>query len=367
MQTKLDSTFALTWLTFSQLSEFSATQWSMWLEQHKITPSQCNILSSGELKDLGIADKTRKKWESAKLTALSVLDFLVTNEHVDLITFDDIRYPESLKILSHPPCVLFVKGPSATLQQPQLSIVGSRHASPNGKRITENFAQELASMGIVITSGLARGIDSCAHKGAIVSKNGRTIAVLGCGIDICYPKYNQPLFDEILAHNGTIISEFLPNTPPRPHHFPQRNRIVAALSRGVLMVEAKIRSGSLITCNLAADLGKDVFAIPGNINQPLSEGGNWLIQQGAKLVTCTKDILDEWQCDYHQLELTTSNKKHLASDPILDSVDYDVTSLSDITSRSEMSSSTVLTALLEYELRGLIAAVPGGYLKLRGK
>lgn len=367
MRTKLDSTLALTWLMFSQLSEFSATQWLMWLEQYQLIPNQCNTLSFSELKGLGVPDKTREKWESAKLKALRVLDFLVTNERIDLITFDDTRYPESLKILSHPPCVLFVQGPSATLPQPQLAIVGSRHASTNGKRITENFAQELASMGIAITSGLARGIDSCAHKGAIASKNGLTIAVLGCGIDICYPKYNQPLFDEILGNNGTIISEFLPSTPPRPHHFPQRNRIVAALSKGVLMVEAKIRSGSLITCNLAADLGKDVFAIPGNINQPLSEGGNWLIQQGAKLVTCTKDILDEWQCDYNQLELNMSNKKHLASDPILDSVDYDVTSLSDITSRSEMSSSTVLTALLEYELQGLIAAVPGGYLKLRGK
>lgn len=367
MQTQTDSSLLYTWLMLSQMPGFSATQWSDWLDKHNVTQCQFSSLSQTECKDLGLAEKVLTRWESAKQIAHRTVEFLTKNEQVELIVYNDKRYPESLHILSHPPCVLFVKGHYANLNQPQLAIVGSRHASPNGRRITESFATELASNGIVITSGLARGIDSCAHKGAMAAENGRTIAVLGSGIDICYPQYNQPLLDDILANNGTIISEFLPNTPPRPHHFPQRNRIVAALSRGVLMVEAKIRSGSLITCNLAADLGKDVFAVPGNINHPLSEGGNWLIQQGAKLVTSTKDILDEWQCDYQQLEFTISDKKHLASNPILDSVDYDVTSLSDITLRSGMSSSTVLTELLEYELQGLIAAVPGGYLKLRGK
>ena len=362
-----DTSTFYSWLVLSHFSSVSAKDWVIFFDQNQLTPSMFLELSSEDWMGLGVAQKVIERRSRAERAANSALEFINQCNKTSVITYTSEYYPARLAALAHPPCTLFVQGQIANLNALQIAMVGSRHASINGKRTTEMLARDLAAHGIAVTSGLAKGIDTSAHRGALQHKNGKTVAVLGCGIDICYPKYNQPLFDEIIDRSGSIVSEFLPGTPPRPHHFPQRNRIVAALTEGVVVVEAKIRSGSLITCNLAADLGKEVFAVPGNINHPLSEGGNWLIQQGAKLITCAYDVLEELKLVVQPTLLTENAKKHLASDPILDSVDYDVTHLNDIIKRSKLSSNDVLTALLEYELRGLIAAVPGGYLKLRGK
>lgn len=357
----------MSWLKLSQLSSIKPSEWIQLCEQHSLTVVQLCNLSLDEWLGIGVAPAIVGKRSKASYLASQAVEFLSKNPDIHCTYYGARDYPQSLCFLSHPPAVLFIKGSGDNLHDRQLAIVGSRHASVNGQHTAKSIAQEIAEQGIVITSGLARGIDSQAHLGALNAHNGRTIAVLGCGIDICYPKYNQGLFDEIVGRNGTIVSEFLPGSPPKAHHFPCRNRIVAMLSTGVLLVEAKIRSGSLITCNLAADMGKDVFAVPGNINHPLSEGAHWLIQQGAKLITSSADILNEFNVCTVIEEKPDSKRKHLEIDPILDSVDYDVTSLSEIIKRSKLSSSDVLTALLEHELQGLITAVPGGYLKLKGE
>jgi DNA processing protein len=353
------------WLLLGQLSILPPQEWLSVCEQHGFSVEQFVELSNSDWKQIGISESAITKRDNLQKQVERAMSVLEKDSRLQCISYDHCLYPDKLKLLSHPPAALFVLGDTKKLTETQIAIVGSRHATANGANITQSIASQLTDNDFIVTSGLARGIDSSAHRGAMTK--GHTIAVLGCGVDVCYPKYNQSLYQKILDCDGAIVSEFLPGTPPRPYHFPQRNRIVAALSDGVLVVEAKIRSGSLITANLAADLGKEVFAVPGNINHPLSEGVNWLIQQGAKLVTSYKDILEEFGILPEMTKTSTDTKKPLARDPILDSVDYDVTSLTSITKRSKLSSQAVLTALLEYELRGLVAAVPGGYLKLRGK
>jgi len=258
------------------------------------------------------------------------------------------------------------------VQCPQIAIVGSRHASHQGKRIATDFAEQLASNHLVVTSGLAAGIDSAAHIGGIVSFGG-TIAVMGTGPDKVYPPKNAPLLRQILEAGGACITEFFPGVSAKAWHFPRRNRIIAAMTLGTLVIEAKIKSGTLITANLAADMGREVFAVPGSIYHAYSEGCHWLIQQGAKLVTCIDDIFEEIAVPPNdnirvgEKFSEKSNVNDLATDKLLDSVDYDITAIDVIAQRYASPVDEVMAALLEYELRGLVAAVPGGYIKLRGK
>ncbi|MFC3094209.1 DNA-protecting protein DprA [Alteromonas sediminis] len=355
----------LAWLLASKLTALKAPEWKQLCESVGKPMGKLFLTSEAAWQEYGLPPALLAKMRDVSNHCETVLNKTQRNG-IQCITFDDPLYPIHLKQLACPPCVLFVLGDAEKLQTTQMSIVGSRHASQNGCRIASQIAEELSDNAIIVTSGLARGIDAAAHEGAFY--NGNTLAVLGTGVDVCYPKYNRPLYNRILENGGAVVSEFFPGTPPRAHHFPCRNRIVAGLSKGVLVIEAKIRSGSLITANLAADMGKDVFAVPGNINNPLSEGVNWLIQQGAKLVTQTSDIIEELGF-FEEVPIAPKKtvQKHLASDPILDSVDYDVTSVDDITKRSKLPIQELMAALLEYELRGIVAAVPGGYIKLRGK
>lgn len=289
-----------------------------------------------------------------------------------IVTFGCELYPERLKLLSNPPLVLFVLGNVRALSLPQLAIVGSRRASHQGKRIATEFAQTLANNGITVTSGLASGIDAAAHTGGLVCDGG-TVAVMGTGPDIIYPPRNSPLHSQIIKSGGACITEFFPGVSAKPWHFPRRNRIIAAMSLGTLVIEAKIKSGTLITANLAADMGREVFAVPGSIFHAYSEGCHWLIQQGAKLVTCVDDIFDEIVVSTGESECQSkalskkSEVNNLATDKLLDSVDYDITAIDVIAQRCTSPVNEVMASLLEYELRGLVAAVPGGYIKLRGK
>ncbi|WP_394222117.1 DNA-processing protein DprA [Alteromonas gracilis] len=293
-----------------------------------------------------------------------------SNRHI--ITLSSPYYPQLLKQLDSPPLVLFATGDKQLLQKPQLAIVGSRRASLQGKRIANDIAFGLSSSGIAVTSGLAMGIDSAAHQGAMSGSTG-TVAVMGTGPDKIYPTKNSKLYDLINSEGGVTITEFFPGQGPKPWHFPRRNRIIAALSLGTLVVEAKIKSGTLITANLAADMGREVFAVPGSIFHAYSEGCHWLIQQGAKLVTNINDILVEIGVQPAQISLQVdeqnekSTANSLATDKLLASVDYDITAIDVIAQRNAISVSQAMASLLEYELRGLVAAVPGGYVKLRGK
>ncbi len=293
------------------------------------------------------------------------------NHQQYIVTIEDDAYPALLKQISSPPLVLFAHGDITLLMRHQIAIVGCRSPSHYGRSAAYDMAEQLARKGIVITSGLALGIDACAHRGAM--SVGNTIAVLGCGIDRIYPKRHSAIYEQMLSDGNLLISEFSPGTPAKAEHFPRRNRIVSGLSLGVLVIEAAIKSGSLITVRCALEQNREVFALPGNIHQIQSEGCHFLIQQGAKLVTCSEHILDEFQ----SLNLTQvpssievgkkSPISPLATSRLLDSVDFDVTPIDIITERSELPVQEVLAALLEYELRGFVASTAGGYVKLRGK
>ncbi|HAK88932.1 MAG: DNA protecting protein DprA [Nitrospirae bacterium GWB2_47_37] len=210
---------------------------------------------------------------------------------IRIIKYTDGEYPENLRQIEDSPVLLYCKGRLEKEDRYAIAIVGSRNMTPYGQKIAESIASGLASYGLTIVSGMARGIDTCSHKGALKAK-GRSIAVLGNGLDNPYPPENAALFDE-LSNNGCVISEFPPGTPPNRENFPQRNRLISGLSLGVLVVEATVKSGSLITAGHALEQGKEIFAVPGSITSGNSEGTNALIKKGAKLVQKADDILEE--------------------------------------------------------------------------
>ncbi|GHE96418.1 DNA-processing protein DprA [Thalassotalea profundi] len=295
--------------------------------------------------------------------------------HASIITFDDPKYPLLLKEIYDPPLVLFVKGNSDNLTKNQIALVGSRNASIQGRETAQRFAQELAEHGAVITSGLALGIDAAAHKGAL-HVSAPTIAVVATGIDKIYPSRHRNLQQQILATHGTIVSEFLPGTPPKTGHFPKRNRIISGMSYGVVVVEAEIKSGSLITARSALDQNREVFAIPGSIYHQNALGCHWLIKQGAKLVDQIADIKEEIGfLQENSLNLSRNKEKDkeskkscnqdLCNDSLLASVGYEITPVDIVVSRSKLPTDVVLTRLTMLELRGLVSAVPGGYLKIK--
>ncbi|WP_165000322.1 DNA-processing protein DprA [Anaerophilus nitritogenes] len=229
-----------------------------------------------ENKDLSMISQWREKMEQYK---------------IDVIIKNDKEYPKDLKYIYNAPYLLFKRGNILDEDTNAVAIVGARKASAYGKYVAYHLAKELAKRKITVVSGMAYGVDTMAHKGAL-EHGGRTIAVLGCGLNICYPKTNQKLMLEI-EKNGAVLSEYVVDTEPLSQHFPARNRIISGISKGLIVVEAGIKSGSLISAELALEQGKEVFAVPGNINNPLSEGTNKLIQQGAKLVINIEDVLEE--------------------------------------------------------------------------
>jgi DNA processing protein len=209
-----------------------------------------------------------------------------------LVTWDEPHYPHLLREIYDPPPLLYVRGNIELLDRHAISVVGARRPTPYGNQMAERLGRDLAARGLVIVSGLARGIDACAHRGALSTPAGTTIGVLGCGIDVVYPKENKKLFDE-MEKRGAIISEFPLGTFPGSQNFPIRNRVIAGMSLGVVCVEGAQYSGSLITSRLAMEFSREVFGVPGNVTQPTSFGPNQLIKQGAKLVTSWEDVVEE--------------------------------------------------------------------------
>ena len=277
-----------------------------------------------------------------------------TDQHI--LTLADSSYPQSLLEIPDPPSVLYVRGNPAMLQKRGLAIVGSRNATPQGLQTAENFARTLAARGLSIISGLALGIDAAAHRGALAA-DGETIAVIGTGADRIYPARNKDLALAI-AERGTIVSEFPLGTPAIAANFPRRNRIISGLSRGVLVVEAAPDSGSLITARLAAEQGREVFAIPGSIHSPVARGCHKLIRQGAKLVETALDILEEfggsWEpADALEPALSTSEN------PILRILGHHPFSLDDLVERTGLTADQLLTELLTLEFAGIVSTMPG--------
>ncbi|WP_440877407.1 DNA-processing protein DprA [Thalassotalea sp. PLHSN55] len=296
----------------------------------------------------------------------------------EIITFDDQHYPQLLKEIYDPPLILFAKGNIRLFNSHQLAVVGSRYASVGGRENAQRFSKQLAQAGLTITSGLALGIDAYAHKGALSS--GKTVAVVATGLDRVYPSRHKALVKSLLDAGGLIVSEFPPGTLPKPGHFPKRNRIISGMSLGVLVVEATIKSGSLITARCAIEQNREVFAIPGSVANEQVKGCHWLIKQGAKLVDCSADIIEELESmsisglhfNYQQNfegvatdKIVKSEKQDLCIDSLLASVGYEITPIDAVVSRSKLPTDVVLTRLMMLELQGLVSAVPGGYLRLK--
>jgi DNA processing protein len=286
-----------------------------------------------------------------------------------LLACSDAGYPAQLAALPDAPLALFVLGDAALLRQPQVAIVGSRQPTAAGQRIAAQMAQQLCAAGLVITSGLARGIDAAAHAAALACE-GRTIAVCGTGLDQCYPAANQPLFERI-CRQGAVVSEFPPGTQPRAHHFPRRNRIIAGLSRGVAVIEAAAGSGSLITANRAIEQGREVFAVPGSPLNPLAAGCLALIREGAHLVRDATDILAEISISIEgkilpnqglvQPSQAIGSLRVLDKDyeMLLDALGFEPATIDDLVDRTGLAAGVVASMMLILELDGRVEARPG--------
>lgn len=315
-----------------------------------------------ELQDSSILEKA-----NAEIERLEKLN-------AEVITLEDDAYPQLLREIHDPPIALYVRGdlPKA-LERPALAVVGSRRCSTYGVNVAESLSRDLAAHGLTIVSGLARGIDAAAHRGALES-NGQTIAVVGTGLETTYPKEHKKLEEQIIA-SGAVVSEFPLGTPPLPQNFPYRNRILSGLCFGVLIVEASEHSGSLITARLANEQGREVFAVPGNITSQTSFGPNYLIKDGAKLVQIWRDVVDELPREAKEqlfgIERPTTTQSNVQ--PIFEAVDLsdserkilDILS-SDVPAHidqlllsSELSSSDLMTALLGLEMKDRIKQLPG--------
>jgi DNA processing protein len=293
-----------------------------------------------------------------------------------LVSLDDPAYPPRLKEIYDPPLVLYARGNPSVLTQPGVAMVGTRHPTPYGSGMAERLACDLAAQGLVIISGMARGVDTASHRGAISAK-GKTVAVLGTGVDVIYPKENSRLSEQIVALGGAIISEFPLGTSPFPQNFPIRNRIISGMSVGVLVVEAAEYSGTRITARCALEQNRDVFAVPGNVTNKNSWGPNTLIKQGAKLVATWEDVWEDLPAEV-RLALTPASRGEseghdsasLFPDEglpphekrILSLLKADeATHIDEIVEKleTEMSSSEIFAALFELELTGKVRQMPG--------
>lgn len=337
-----------------------------WLELlGSLSPRRLGLLSEGQVLSAETlaraltSDERKPRLTPAEIDA--ALAWAQSPRH-HLITWGDARYPALLREIPDPPLCLFVIGDPAHLSRPQIAVVGSRTPTAGGADNAKAFAQALTEAGLVTTSGLALGIDACAHRGALTA-GGPTVAVAGTGLDRVYPARHRALAHEI-AERGALVSEFMLGTPPRREHFPQRNRVISGLSIGVLVVEAAVHSGSLITARLASEQGREVFAIPGSIHSPLSRGCHALIRQGAKLVESARDVLEELGALASLTGPAHARASLVPAHPLLTHLGYDPVDVDTLIERSGLTPDAVSSILLELELKGMVTVCPGGkYLR----
>ena len=329
------------------------------LEATGILASAAQSLATGKSMELA-------REEMARATAAGV----------EIVTIDDSCYPQQLKQIYDPPLVLYVRGQVEVISQPGIALVGTRHPTPYGSGMAERLACDLASHGLVIISGMARGVDTAGHRGAIAAK-GKTVAVFGTGIDVIYPKENSRLSEQILALGGALISEFPIGTSAFPQNFPIRNRIISGMSVGVLVVEAAEYSGTRITARCALEQNRDVFAVPGNVTNKNSWGPNTLIKQGAKLVATWEDVWEELPTEVRLLLTPATPESQPAGTASLFGEEGELaphekkifallkadesTHIDEIVERLEpdLSSSEIFAALFELELAGKVRQLPG--------
>jgi len=316
-------------------------------------------LSALALSDASIQSLQHPDWSRVDLDLQWASE---PNHHI--LTLSHKNYPPLLKEISVPPPVLFVIGESSLLSWPQIAIVGSRNPSTLGEKTAHSFAASLAKAGLCITSGMALGIDAASHQASLANR-GKTIAVTGTGLDRVYPARHKQLAHNI-SRNGAIISEFVLGSAPKANHFPRRNRIISGLSLGTLVVEAAKRSGSLITARHALEEGREVFAIPGSIHNPLARGCNELIRQGAKLVETAEDILEELNLFVAEVEQdstmpTDASALERTHQNILKFVAYSPTSIDTLVEETGESAEVIASTLLLLELQGYVESAAGGH------
>ena len=346
------------------------------LIQHFGSPQAAYMASLTELESCGVPARVAQAiFAQAALKDAEREVLEIAKADCELIVYDDAAYPPLLKQIPDAPLLLYVRGEVKVLSQYAVAVVGSRRPSAYGSSVAHRLAHDLAQRQMVVVSGLARGVDSAAHRGALEAK-GKTVAVMGSGIDVMYPRENKKLADEI-AKSGAVISEFPLGTGPTPENFPIRNRIISGLSLGVIVVEAAEYSGSLITARLALEQNREVFAVPGNITSAQSFGPNHLIKQGAKLVDQWMDVIEEFTAEVRmQLlpPLETSDGEPMGAQAatlfeasltpdqkaVFETLRADQTSFVDaIVGAAEIPHPRVLAALLELEMNGLIRQLPG--------
>lgn len=295
--------------------------------------------------------------------------WLAEKDH-HLLTLGSPNYPDLLKQIPDPPLLLYIWGNPEVLASTQIAMVGSRNPSAIGTELAYEYASELCKLHITVTSGMALGIDAASHQGALAA-NGQTIGVLGSGLSCIYPSRHRELA-AMISQQGAVVSEFALHAKPIPIRFPRRNRIISGLSLGTLVVEATLRSGSLITAHLAVDQGRDVFAIPGSPHNPLSRGCHQLIQQGAKLVTCAADITQELTLPEQMTTPALKQNPQAMSQAgleqndikLLECIQFEATAVDQLVERSQFCAADVTSILLNLELHGYIKPCPGGYIRV---
>jgi DNA processing protein len=336
-------------------------------------PAAILNMSTSKLEQLGLRKKTISAIQNTDRKLVQAdIEWLASDDNHHIISYHDQRYPPQLKTLTDAPPVLYVRGDPDYLLQPQLAIVGSRTPTAVGKRTAHDFAKHLSISGITITSGLAKGIDGASHEGALQGIAG-TVAVLAHGLDIVYPASHRALAEDISQH-GAVVSEATIGTAPLRGLFPRRNRIISGLSLGTLVVEAALKSGSLITSKHALEQGREVFAIPGSIHNPLARGCHQLIRQGAKLVETAEDILEELLPHLSTQSPPAASRTNMtniepALDPdhqkLLKCLQFEPVAIDELVNCSGFSAAEVASMLLIMELEGSIVSESGLYSRIK--
>ena len=353
------------WIWLFKLSKLTVKEKYLLLKRF-IHPKAIFFAKSGEMEVVLNNKKLRNDDFDLRVCDID-LDWLNQSDNNHIIDIGSCFYPKKLREIYDPPIVLYVKGDISCLNDIQISIVGSRKQTASGRKIASILSSGLAKVGVTITSGLALGVDAIVHESCI-SNGGDTVAVLGCGIDRIYPSANRALFARVVE-NGCLISEFPLGMPPKSKNFPIRNRLISGISHGVVVIEAAMRSGSLITARLASEQGREVFAVPGNPLSPQSRGCHYLIKQGAKLVETVDDILEELALDFrnamtvnHGIETMESPLTVKAvDDSILRWISFDLISQEEIIQLSGLTSAEVSSMLLDMELVGVICRDNNGF------
>jgi DNA processing protein len=358
------------WLVLLNTPTIGPVQHKQLLDIYK-TPE--NILSApyAELAQSGLKKEALNYLASTPYDKITgSIKWLEMPDH-HLVTIEDDQYPALLREIPDSPIALFVTGNPAVLSTQQIGIVGSRNPTAGGRKTARLLATQLSELGLTITSGLALGIDYCGHAGAL-DANGKTIAVLGNGLDRIYPARHKEIAG-LIAASGAIVSEFPPGVPPLPANFPRRNRIISGLCLGVLVVEAAMQSGSLITARFALEQGREVFAVPGSVYNSLSKGCHHLIKQGAKLVETIQDVVEELNINVTMLDChdayanpDTGNHARLDADQqkLLEHISFDPVTVDKLIELSGLTADAVSSMLLVLEIRGVVSSSGGLYTRI---